>query len=513
MANFSEKDIQDLNAIDIPAQQIQNKISPQIPQQATQPQEQNLLNTLANNPITDYIISSGESYKNLLQGLLTGLATLPYESGQLINSALGLQKLPELPKPSGETGTLGNIIGETMGFIGGGEALDAMRVASKAIPYVSKATAGLEGTALREALKRAMGGSLYGAITSPEDRGSGAAIGGAISFLPEALGLGIKKTFSNIIPKIMPSEISKNIENILSPAEINKRKNIGQDLFKDIFSSIPENKLIETPSYNTLLKIKNKVTKALQRGDEETIYKSEFLSPSLEAFLPSSLKKVHNLFVSNPTAKNAHSLYKQYGSEIAKYDLAEAKAGRLDAAQSILRDTFKIGRKNIRNDLENYLASENPQLVKNFKDVNKYYNEEVYPYEKLSLLFRSLNKEPSSEKILKALSNKESLLSDIEARTGRQQYFPKEISAMLPELKKRIETKELFQKGVGALGGGALGHLVMPSTEVLTGLLGLHFMPSLSKTLSKTNIKIGDKSKEFANILKKALIANLASGE
>jgi hypothetical protein len=469
-------------AIDNNISQVSSK---QSVQSQNQPQQQiqshGLIQRLAESAPNQFVLGTGDA-------LARQLASIP----NLIPGVnIDIQN-----KGSGTAYDVGNVAGNLAGFVGGGEALGTARAAAESIPLMGKLAQMAGGSEFIPSLtRRAIGSGTYGALMNPQDRLKGAELGATLSAGGDIAGGLIGK----IAGAVRPSAIVNQLQNLLSPATINARKATGSQLYQQIFDKLPDTDIYQNLSQR--LKSGEMGAAPIQTYKDLS---SDMVDPDIRKLYPSSVKLAHDTFINNSTPENAHLLYKQLGTQIGKYNSMEAKSGSIDAVSSKLKDTFQIGRQAIKNDLDSFMSTQDPALSQQFMDANTNWKQNVVPYEGLSLTLRALGKNPTPEKVLSKLSKVQDLSTDIGERTGREQYFPQQVSDLLPQLSKKIQARDLLQKGVGAAIGGAMASPMGAGMEMMGGLSGLYLAPQLAKLLRPiipSAGKVGGASDLLRNLL------------
>lgn len=398
----------------------------------------------------------------------------------------------------------GDVAGNLAGYTMGGEALGAARGLAEGLPLAGKLATALGKSGFKSGLaRRAIGGGLYGAVTNPDNRTLGATLGAGLSAGGDILTAGAGKA----INAVSPGKVVKKIQDILSPASIKSRKSAGGSLYDEVFDSLPEYHNIYSPVENTsMVRLDEAGPRGIETYNDLT---SGFTKPTIDKLYPYKTKLMHNKFMENPTARNAHELQSQLGKDIGKYDLMEIKLGTLPQAERNLKDVYSIARDTIKNDLKGYLAKQDPALVNKYENAKQFWREKVDPYRRASLAISSLRRNPTSEKILTKLNKLEDKAADFEERTGRKAYFPEEISNYLPELSEKIQRRDLTQKGLGIMAGGALGGHFSPGVEMMGGALGMYAAPKIAQLLRPLTPK-GKAMNTLANLLKGISVSQTA---
>lgn len=135
------------------------------------------------------------------------------------NDAVGSTFSAGLYNPTGEDNVpykAGHIAGDIGSFIGGGELLDAARLASESLPYIGNLAKSLGGEWFGGLGRKTVGNAIYGADTNPGDRLGGAERGAVI-------GAGAH-TAGKAIDSVMPENLLKNM---ISPEALKKNIDIA----------------------------------------------------------------------------------------------------------------------------------------------------------------------------------------------------------------------------------------------------------------------------------------------
>jgi hypothetical protein len=446
-------------------------------------QNTGIIDKIANSAPTNFVLGAGDA--------------LARQMTDVTNLIPGVN-LNVQPKSSGLAYGTGNIAGNLAGFLGGGEALGFARGASEALPLVGQLAKSLAGGGIPGIARRAIGSGIGGAITDPEDRMGGALTGAALSGGLDVAGAGLSKAISSV----SPSTVVEKISDLLSPSSINIRKKMGGELYDQVFSQVPEKSIYE----NVSQQLPTNTNDVSPRNYMDLINSTD--PGRLNKIYGSKISELNNLFVSNPTAQNAHSLQQALGEQIGKLNLMEDKMGALPSFEGLKRDSLSYSRNLIKNDMNNFFTTQSPDIAQQYANATENWKQNVVPYRNLSLALAALGKNPTPERILSKISSKQYATEDAFERSGRQQYFPPEISALLPQLAKKIQARDLTQKGIGALLGGAMGSGIGPGAEFATGAAGLYVIPKLAQALSGI-IPSGKSLTGTSDILKKLILSSV----
>lgn len=381
--------------------------------------ERNLTNDAGN-----FVLGAGDSVRNLLSNtanLVTGV------------------NIPEAKSGSGNSYNAGNIAGDIGGFVGGGEALDTVRVASEAIPYVGKAAKYLGQSGIPSAIKRVLGASGYGAAKNPNDRILGAEeglLGGSVSELSPYAISGISKSF-NALPNSAKSIYSK-----ISP----------KNYVKQIYDKVPEllgnERKISNSKYKEIMDIAGDKKLPLEPSElDDTVFNSN-----------SGLKKIYSQFKDNPTIENAHNLQSQLGS-------SDRSLSGKDVSTWQTKDSYQSTRKTLLDAISNGLNKEDPSLANKYSDASKHYRERVIP---LDMTNRALHKiaERTPSNINKKLSSIPLKDSYPSSKIGEKNIpkVPPELAAIQDVLRKTMRNKKIAITAA-TLGSLNLGKKAFESIE------------------------------------------------
>lgn len=491
------------------------------------------IDRLANNPVTNTILGAGDAVRNTLSdtaNLLPGINIKPVKSSE------------------GTAYNVGNIAGNVGAFMGGGELLDAARVASKGLPYLGKLAQALEGNAWKDAAKRGIGTAIYGAVTNPDDRLKGAEEGFLSSVGGDAVLGGAGKLLGAVRPKKYAEQVmellgggktleenNKDIAQLIKSA-YGKNVEVGKNLYEPVFSKLGNQKIYEEINpYSSSYKNLNKNV--------------------IDDYDP-KLSQIHEDFIASPTLQNAHDLQSQLGSVIRKLESNDVK-GSLSVADRKSLQRYQSAREALLSDMKNFMGSKDPNLVEQYNLATQHWSENVTPYldnpnlakiskgeitnpKSLSRIFK--NPEPEVEKIVDEMGptakhkivysevgkgqsklTPEKLadaLNKLEDK-GLGSYVTPEIGKHLENLTGKISKRDLAQRLTGlGLGATALGSLPVLSPEIM-GIAGAGIgaagAPFLSKALNKiipasrkNNSNIN--SEKFARALYQSFLANMLPG-
>lgn len=416
------------------------------------------------------------------------------------------------PSSAGQAYNVGNFLGNTGAFLGGGEGLEAARAASEAVPYAGQVAKLLGGQGLPSAAKgfataakRALGTAGYGALTNPNDPSQGAATGAGLSLAADAIP-GTAGLIGKASQYFQPQKYAQQILDTLGNGQtlegnaqslaqrlqqaFQQRKGEGSGLFYPVFNSVRDRPLYDG------------------------INPSESNYPALDIDslnYDHNLKKLDKQFTANPTFENAHNLQSQLGSAIRKLQDTDSK-GNLSVADRSTMQGYQDAQDALRNDMGSFLQQHDALTGDNLND--QYNNalgnwaENVAPYldnpkitkiakgavtnpSAIASIFK--NPEPDVQKIVSDMgpdaANK-ILYSELGKHqyhltpeilqnaynkldnAGLNSYVTPSLAQQFDTLGKRIRDRDALQKGGGFLAGAGAGHLFGGALSPISELLG-----------------------------------------
>lgn len=363
-------------------------------------------------------------YQSLGNGLINGVIGTGDALAKNIDDTLDLIPGVNIQANQGASGTAydaGRMGGNALAFIGGGEGLDALRagLAAKNLPIVSQAAQYLGGDGIAGALRRALGAGTYGAVTNPNDRGTGALEGGALSAgldtIPAAYGL-IRGGLNAISPQKYADQflqtlgggnslennaqsIAKSIRNAFQ-----SNKEQGNALYNSVYSNLPSGRL-----YSQDVSPGNQLS-LLNGGDSNAVYSSgnsnlhsgrlyqqerpllnnassQYLNlpPEVTGQFDLATQGLHNQFLNDPTFENATQLRSQLGSTLGQIGKKMAAGGSNQAERN---EYMALGqaRNALNGDISSYFTQINrPDLQDAYNAANAYWRQNVIPFTSSSL--------------------------------------------------------------------------------------------------------------------------------
>jgi hypothetical protein len=388
--------------------------------------------------------SSGSALSNFGLGALGAVRNFGQDIADippaLAPSIFPKGQLPQVPRAQGIAGTLGNVAGNIGTFMGGGEALDAARGAAEAIPMAGRAFSALGSSNFLPSLaRRAAGSGIYGAITSPQNPGTGAAENAGISTGLDLLG-GAPKVYGALAQYVKPNQYAKQLIGSLSPGQnleenakslsqdienaYKKHQGAASDLYSPVFNRVGNSSIydpltdatttkstsnnfdnindvinhlndknnteLKTPSdlkdyllnnHGVSFKNNKQILDFFNSGRHDIPASSKYISlnPSIADNYNYDLKDLHQQFIKNPTFQNAHNLQAQLGSSIRDLQKTRSKSGLTSADSSVLQGNI-AAKTALNSDMNNFLGNSNQNLSDQYQQANKYFINNVVPY-------------------------------------------------------------------------------------------------------------------------------------
>lgn len=417
-------------------------------------------NVLGNqhNPLFNFLVGAGGALQN-------SLANLPYSP------------IPHAPESEGVSGKIGDIAGNLLGFIGGGEVLNATRAASESLPLMGRFAKSLSGEGLSGIARRLVGTSIAGALENSNDRIQGATNGALWAGVGESIPLTLKSIHQAtefINPQIFTNKLITSLKNAYESSKLEAKKQYGS-----VLGTIGSEK-ISSQAYPQL-------------------------HPDILTAFDTKLKDLHQDFINNPSLEKAHQLQSQLGSKLGQ--LTQSKHIDIHTHNAIAH--LKQARTALQSDINNFLQQTYPDLFNQYQQATQFYKNTVIPYHLENFISKIVQgdiKTSTPKKlntILTALSEKESLPTDHTLQTAHKQLDSKinrgKMTSQLVSLLAGAGLGEIAHPGgLGALGGlvggGAAHHYVLPK------LLDLAANPYVNQQLKKLNPSY--------QLLMKSLIAN-----
>lgn len=410
------------------------------------------------NPLFNFLAGAGGALQN-------SLANLPYSP------------VPHAFESEGLSGKMGDVAGNLLGFVGGGEVFNAARAASESLPFIGQFAKSLSGEGLSGIARRLIGTSIAGALENPDDRMQGAAKGALWSGVSESIPLtlkGIHQAAEFIHPQAFTNKLVASIKNAYENSKAEAKKQYGF-----VLGTIGSEK-INGQTYPEL-------------------------HPDILTAFDTKLKDLHQDFINNPSLEKAHQLQSQLGSKLGQ--LSQSKHIDIHTHNAIAH--LKQVRTVLQTDINSFLQQTYPDLFNQYQKATQFYKNTVIPYHSenfISKIAQGDIKTSTPKKlgnVLTTLSEKASLPTDHYLQTAHTQLDNKtnrgKMTSQLASLLAGAGLGEMAHPGGfgalgGLVGGGAAHHYVLPK------LLDLAANPYTSQQLKKLNPSY--------QLLLKSLIAN-----
>lgn len=389
-------------------------------------------------------------------GIQNSLANLPYSP------------IPSAPEAQGLSGQLGNVAGNILSFLGGGEVLNTARAASESLPLIGRLAKTLSGEGSAGIARRLSGTALGGALENPNDRMQGAENGALLAGAGESIPLalkGIHQAAEFINPQHFTNKLATSIKGAYESSKAEARK-----YYASVLDSIGQEKINASSISSQYSKIN---TSGLTAYDAK-------------------LKELHQDFINNPTLEKAHQLQSQLGSKSSQ--LSNSK--HLDIHTHNAIADLKQARSALQSDITNFLQQKNSNALNQYQDASKFYKSTVIPYHAepfISKIAVGDVKTSTPKKLshaLTSLSEKEALPSNHYLQHALEHLNGKinrgKMTSQLTSLVTGAGLGEMsYPGGLGALGGlvggGAAHQYVLPK------LLDLGVNPYVTQQLRKLN--------------------------
>lgn len=389
-------------------------------------------------------------------GIQNSLANLPYSP------------VPAAPEAQGLSGQLGDVAGNLLSFLGGGEILNTARAAGEGLPLIGRLTHALSGEGSAGIARRLSGTALGGALEDPNDRLQGAENGALLAGAGESIPLalkGIHHTAEFINPQHFTNKLTASIKGAYENSKAEAKK-----YYAAVLDHFGQEK-INTNQINHYEKWNKK--------------------DSLAAY-DSKLKDLHQDFINNPTFEKAHQLQSQLGSKSSQ--LSNNK--HLDIHTHNAIADLKQARSALQSDISNFLQQKNSDVLNQYQHASNFYKNTVIPYHAepfISKISAGDVKTSTPKKLSHALTT----LTEKEALSAHH-YLQEALEGLNSKINRGKMTSQLaslvtgaglgemsYPGGLGALGGlvggGAAHHYVLPK------ILDLAINPYVSQQLKKLN--------------------------
>lgn len=401
------------------------------------------------NPLFNFLAGAGGALQN-------SLANLPYSP------------IPSAPEAQGLSGQLGDVAGNLLSFLGGGEVLNTARGMSESLPLMGRLAKTLSGEGSAGIARRLSGTTLGGALENPNDRMQGAENGALLAGAGESIPLalkGIHHAAEFINPQHFTNKLAASIKGAYENSKAEAKK-----YYAAVLDHFGQEK-INTNQINHYEKWNKK--------------------DSLAAY-DSKLKDLHQDFINNPTLEKAHQLQSQLGSKSSQ--LSNSK--HLDIHTHNAIADLKQARSALQSDISNFLQQKNSDVLNQYQDASKFYKNTVIPYHAEPFISKIAAGDVKTS-MPKKLSHALTALSEKEGLPAHH-YLQQTLEHLNSKINRGKMTSQLasmvtgaglgemsYPGGLGALGGlvggGAAHQYVLPK------LLDLAANPYATQQLKKLN--------------------------
>lgn len=368
------------------------------------PEEEELSTSLSPSPssnslgneILSNVLNAGKNFGDFMQGVGSGL----YNTYKTPLPQVAQNYLPNAPQSQGFFGKSGNVVGDTLGFIAGGDILDAARAGVAGVErvpeLVSKAASWLGGSSLPSTIARqGIGGAIYGGLENPDDRlksaAEGLGVGGVGATLP-SIASQAGKIFGWVNPEKYAQDILSDMgksADLTSNAqivakEVNDAYKAQQTPISEKFNAILD-KYKDEPIQKTGFPIYGE-------GSPTPVFKTPYdiAVDQNEDYLTKGIKNLQDTYEKNPTYGNARSLYTQYIKDMGLINpngdpnLANQKEVLGNLASNLNDDiySFLSSRKEGIEDIPGFIDSKQDNLGDYYKDLQQQWKNNVVPYQK-----------------------------------------------------------------------------------------------------------------------------------
>lgn len=389
-------------------------------------------------------------------GIQNSLANLPYSP------------IPSAPEAQGLSGQLGDVTGNILSFLGGGEVLNTVRAASESLPLIGRLAKALSDEGSAGIARRLSGSALGGALENPKDRMQGAENGALLAGVGESIPLALK-SISPLAEFINPQQFTNKLTASIKGAYENSKAE-AKKYYASVLDHLGQEKINASHISNQYSKIN---TNGLTAYDAK-------------------LKELHQDFINNPTLEKAHQLQSQLGSKSSQ--LSNSK--HLDIHTHNAIADLKQARSALQTDITNFLQQKNSDLLNQYQNASNFYKHTVIPYHAEPLIAKISAgdvKTSTPKKLVNALttlSEKNSLANSHYLHQARENLNNKinrgKMASQVASLLTGAGLGEMsYPGGLGALGGlvggGAAHQYVLPK------LLDLGANPYVGQQFKKLN--------------------------
>lgn len=322
--------------------------------------------------------------------------------------------------------------------------------------------------ALSTSLGRILPQMGYGAISN-ENPAKGAEEFGLGQALVESLPLGLKfarGSASLLEPSLYTQELVKALSE-----NYKKFKDLSSSYYDKVLNKYGKENVYKEPSQNLLEdqhRIVGDLTPQYKKLDQETIDK----------YFPEKVKKLHEVFMNEPTLQNAHNLQKQIG-------LSEAQFRRLkyDPYNDEVADSLRYARQLLNKDTKDMLKATDPEALEDWNKAIDIHRESVAPYRSNATL-NNIAKGNIKTITPKKLSNALTKVTEYEEpKLIPDNHYIREAQS---SLNNRIQGSKAFKELLPQLGRmsspNVTGFFVNPAIQKLG--IGIHpYYDALAKSL------------------------------
>jgi hypothetical protein len=449
----------------------------------------------------DTILGAGDALRDLpmqIADLIPGVDTRKYQT----------------PSASGGYYQAGNLAGNLATFLGGGELFQGAR----ALGAASKAPAAIKAAKIASsspAINRILGGAALGGITNEDNRLTGSLLGGGLAGAFE-----VPSAVRKITDYIRPTKYAKEIIDHLGAGNSleNNAKSLSLDLNRLYNTKKTEAEKLYVPIFSNSSVANNSIYRKINpSGYYEYLEKPQIAIPKAST----DIKELIEKFDKNPNLENAHKLQSDIGKEIKDLSLTNAKSGLNSEDKELLKNYSKT-RSHLKDQINSFLESKNPDLATQYKEATKYYAENLGHYldnkkireiatgkiknpKNISNVFK--NPEPGIEKIANDLGpegknkilyaaighnkntvNAEKLAREIEKldKKGLESYLTRETAQIFNNFSKKTKYRDMAQSIGSIIAAGSLGHSIGGDAGALAGsIMGGWKGPSAIKNIQK----------------------------
>lgn len=405
-----------------------------------QPNQQSMIDNITNSTPFNFVLGAGDALKNTISGaasLLPGVNINPVKTG------------------SGTAYDVGNVAGNIGAFVGGGEALDALRFAGEGIPFLGALAKQLGGGGVRGVARRAIGTGVAGAAENPEDKVGGLEKGAGMSLafdaIPGALkGLGKAAEFLN--PQKFTTKLAESIKNSYE-GSVKKAANE----YNPVLEKLGNEKILENNPTNEYLNLDKSMVK-------------NYFSPDL--------KKMQEKFLTSPTLQNAHDLQSQLYTRISKLSSKKPEAFTANTIEALSQ-----ARDALRKDMVSFLKEKNPELADKYLKGTDIFRKEVAPFRDNPTVFKLATGKKQS---IEPQQLEKSLIAVKENKQLPESHY---LSQALEQLSKKISRGKAAQTIIPMVAGGVAGEMLAPGIGGgIAGAMGGSAIGALGKKLGTPSL-------------------------